>query len=196
MQVIQKDLAAILGMSPRRIRQLTDEQKVFVKNAEGRYDVAQCVQSYINFKVSAETSRGNDLDYWGEKAKHENTKRKMSDMQLARMKRESFDAADVEEAWAVLVLAFKDELESLPHKLAPLLVGIEDMAEADRIIEAEINSALEVLSQFDVDKIESREDLTEEDEDEAQPREVPPPDVRPNPARKKAKRKPVGGRKP
>jgi phage terminase Nu1 subunit (DNA packaging protein) len=53
MQIKQKELAEILGVSARRIRQLTDEQGLFVKNAERRYDAAKCVKTYINYKLKA-----------------------------------------------------------------------------------------------------------------------------------------------
>lgn len=166
MQVIQKELAKILGISTRRIQQLAAENGMFKSKTGTKYDLADCVQDYIKFKIESETSGKNDLDYWQEKAKHEQAKRTITQMKLARMKRESFDAADVEDAWAALLIEFKDELKSLPHKLAPLLIGMEDMAEIARTVEFQIDGALFALSQFDLDKINNNDEMPEEDEDE------------------------------
>lgn len=149
MQMSQKDLADALGLSPRRIRQLSADNGLFRMDADKKYNLAECIQEYIHFKLDAATSRGNDLDYWEEKAQHEQAKRKITEMKLSRMKRESFDATDVEDVWAALILGFREELQALPHKLAPLLIGLEDMAEIDRTIEGEMNSALLTLSQFE-----------------------------------------------
>jgi len=195
MQLSQKELADALGLSPRRIRQLYADNGLFRIHEDKKYNLAECVREYVSFKINAETSRGNDLDYWEEKAKHEEAKRKITQMKLARMKRESFDASDVEDAWAELLLAFKDELQALPHKLAPLLIGLDNMAQIDRTIEGEVNSALMTLSELDIDKIAIHKDMTEDDEDEEQYQEIPsqsPPDPQ---AGKKANRKRVGGRK-
>ena len=58
MEVNQKQLAQYLGISSRRIRQLR-EDGVFRK-ADGKvagYDLAKCIQEYIEYKVNAETGR-------------------------------------------------------------------------------------------------------------------------------------------
>lgn len=196
MQLTQKDLAEALGLTPRRIRQLSADNGLFRAGEDKRYNLAECVREYIRFKVESATSGGNDLDYWEEKAKHEEAKRKITEMKLSRMKRESFDASDVEDVWAALLIGFKEELEAVPHKLAPLLIGLDDMAELDRMIADEIGAAFLSLSDFNLDKIESRDDMTEEDAHEEQYPENNLGAAGAAAPGKKANRKRVGGGKP
>lgn len=195
MQVSQKELAEALGLTPRRIRQLSADNGLFRVQTDKRYNLTECIQEYIKFKLEVETSRGNDLDYWEEKARHEEAKRKITEMKLSRMRRESFDASDVEDVWAALILGFREELQALPHKLAPLLIGLDDMAEIDRTIEAEMNSALLTLSQFDLNKIESSHDMGEDDaddEDEEQYTQIPAEPSTAPPAAQKANSQRLG----
>ena len=55
MLVNQKQLAKILGITARRVRDLKEEG--FFENAEGgmRYALEKCVPEYIEYKVNAET---------------------------------------------------------------------------------------------------------------------------------------------
>ena len=166
MLVNQTQLANALGISTRHVRELQAEKNLFKAKSGTKYELDKCVADYVAYKIEAETSTGNSVDYWEEKALHEESKRKITELNLSRMRRESFDASDVEDAWGSLILAFKEELQSLPHKLSPQLIGVDDMGEMARIIETEINSALITLAHFSLDKIESGGYMLEEMEDE------------------------------
>lgn len=55
MEVNQKELANILGITTRRVRQLRDEEKIFKYSDESgskKYDLKKRVQNYIQFKSS------------------------------------------------------------------------------------------------------------------------------------------------
>ena len=61
MDVNQKELAAILGISDRRVRQLKNEFGLFSRNTvDGKktknYCLEKCVPEYINYKLEAECS--------------------------------------------------------------------------------------------------------------------------------------------
>lgn len=58
MIVNQKQLANVLGITDRRVRQLRDEQGIFTYDNQikgKRYNLEKCVQEYIDYKLS----RGN-----------------------------------------------------------------------------------------------------------------------------------------
>ena len=58
MIVNQKQLANVLGISDRRVRQLRDKEGIFLYDSdiEGKkYNLEKCVQEYINYKLT----RGN-----------------------------------------------------------------------------------------------------------------------------------------
>ena len=166
MQVTQKELADALGLTTRWVRQLASDNGIFTPKPDKKYNLAECVQEYIDFKLESTDKGGSDREFLLEKAWHEEAKRKITQMKLARMKRETFDASDVEDVWAELILNFKEELQSVPHKLAPMIIGVDDMTEIARMFENEINTALLALSNFDLSKIKNDDYYGEDEDDE------------------------------
>ena len=195
MEVSQKELSEALGITTRQIYRLTSEKNMFRARIGGKYDLAACVQEYLNFKVEEAKSGAHGPDYWEEKAKHEHTKLEMSLIKLAKMRRETFDANDVEDAWAFLLLEFKNAMQNMPHRLAPLVVGNDDIFDITRLIEGDVNDMLLSLSQFDIDKIKSDDDLTGDEEDEEERIVVPAKSETPAKAGRKNDNKRVGGNK-
>lgn len=163
--VNQKELSEILGITPRWVQKLSKENGMFMHRKKNKYILSDCVKEYIEYKIEVETTGGNDPDYWKEKAKHEYIKRQISEQKLSRMKRESFDAADVEDAWSYIILNFKNKLLSFPHKLATLIVNESSIFKITGIINAEFDILLNELSNFSLDDIESGDECFDDDED-------------------------------
>ena len=80
--VKQIDLAEILGLTDRRIRQLVGEG-VISKSGNG-YDLYVCVQEYIDYKNSAapHTPTAPEVAMLEEKALHEKAKREIAELKL------------------------------------------------------------------------------------------------------------------
>jgi phage terminase Nu1 subunit (DNA packaging protein) len=55
-EISTESLAAVLGLTPQRIGQLT-HSGVFVKAGHGRYSLPNAVQAYVNYKVAGESRR-------------------------------------------------------------------------------------------------------------------------------------------
>ena len=173
MDVNQKELAAILGITDRRVRQLKSEFGLFSGNAaEGKgikkYCLERCVPEYINYKLETEAPQGT-FNKEKEQAEHEQIKKKISILKLRRLKRELHEADDVEEFLTNMLVDFKNRLLSVPHKVAPLVVSEDDVNVILGILEKEIFQTLEELSEYDplkIDKESILQMMGDEDEDE------------------------------
>ncbi len=166
MQVNQKELAHYLGISTRRIRDLRAEG--LFKRAAGKvagYDLAECIQEYISYKVKAEAGRRAYVSKEEVQIKHEEVKRKISILKLRRMRRELHEAADVEEFLAEMLLRFRNRLLAVSPRVAMKVSGETDMSRLTDIIQQEMLLTLEELSEYDADEID-KSDLRELDDDD------------------------------
>lgn len=173
MEVNQKELAGILGLSDRRIRQLIQDFGLFSAFEAGgkrqkRYNLEKCVQEYIEYKISEETGKGASKDKEEAQTKHEEIKIKISQLKLRRLKRELHAAEDVEDFLTEMLVAFRARLLVIPQKIGPLAVGESDENKIIELLEREIFETLETLSEYDPMKIEKEKSFLcmEEDEEE------------------------------
>lgn len=167
MIVNQKELANILGISARQIRNLQHDFDFFAKQENGRgYDLSKCVQEYIEYKVKAEVPKGTTVDIEKEKAEHERIKKNMSSLKLRKMKRELHEAADVEIFLSEMLYNFRNKLLATPTKVATLIVGEKDVNQIISILTKEMNDILDELSEYDPEEFSSDDYSEEEEEDE------------------------------
>lgn len=173
MDVNQKELAAILGITDRRVRQLKNEFGLFSKGLSSEkkqknYVLEKCVPEYINYKLEAEVQQ-TGYNKEKEQAEHEQIKKKISILKLRKLKRELHEADDVEEFLTDMLVNFKNRLLSVPQKVAPLIVSEDDVNVILDILEREIFQTLEELSEYDplkIDKDTTSQILEEMDEEE------------------------------
>jgi len=168
MVVNQKELAHILGITGRRVRQLREEGFFsFHENGRG-YLLEKCVPEYIDFKIKAEVKQGTSLDKEKEQAEHENIKKKISELKFRKMKGELHEARDVEYFLGEMLISFKNRLLAVPNRIAMQIIGEEDINSITQILKAEIVEALKELSDYDPGKINQKDliDIDEEEEDD------------------------------
>ena len=146
MTVNGRQLAAILRLSPARITQLKADG-IIESTAENKYDLKDCVQCYIEYKIMDATGGGN-VDFLREHARLEKARREKAEIQLAAFKKDYLDAADVEQCWNELINVSRERLRRIPADIAPLLVGISDATERKAIIADAIDTALWELSRY------------------------------------------------
>ena len=165
MEVNQKELAAIIGITPRRIRELRQEGFFETIPGSKKYDLAKCVQEYIEYKIKAEVKTGKSLNKEEAQAKHENIKMEISILKLRRLKRELHEAKDVENFLSNMLINFKNKLLSIPSKVSVQIVGEQDINKIIGVLNKEVMETLEELSEYNPDEIEG-ESLEEYYEDE------------------------------
>ncbi len=174
MDVNQKELAAILGVTDRRIRQLRDEYGLFEKGrTEGKktknYCLEKCVPEYINYRLEAEAQQGTTVVKEKEQAEHEQIKKKISVLKLRKLRKELHEADDVEEFLTDMLMNFKNRILAVPQKVAPLIVSEDDVNEIIDVLEKEMFGTLDELAEYDplkIDKEKNSSLLLEDDEEE------------------------------
>lgn len=172
MEVNQKQLAQILGISTRRIRQLREDGVFYRKDGKVTgYNLEQCIQEYIEYKVKAETGRRTSLAKEEVQAEHEEIKKQISVLKLRKLRRELHEAADVESFLTEMLVRFRNKLLAVPAKLAFRIAGETDISKMTDIINKEMLSVLEELAEYDPDEIDGLQgiemyDDSEEDEGE------------------------------
>lgn len=177
MDVNQKELAAILGITDRRVRELTRDYGLFEKGRTAgkktkNYCLEKCVPEYINYKLEAEAKQGTTLVKEKEQAEHEQIKKKISILRLRKLRRELHEAEDVEEFLTDMLMSFKNKLVTIPQKVAPLVISEDDINVIIKILEKEIFETLDELAEYDPLKINKEssaaiiEELEEEEDEE------------------------------
>ncbi|MDU4852843.1 MAG: DNA-packaging protein [Clostridioides difficile] len=167
MNVNQKELATILGITSRRVRQLREEGFFsFAENGK-KYSLEKCVQEYIEYKVKAETNSGTSIDVEREKAEHEQIKKNISKLKLRKLKKELHEASDVELFLNEMLINFRNRLLSIPSKVAVQILGEEDVNRIIEILQKEMYETLDELSEYNPDEINREKNYDyEDDEDE------------------------------
>lgn len=152
-----KAVAAWLGVTDRRVRQLRDEG-VLPETKPGLWELRPTVTRYINY-----LRKGSD-DLNAERTKLTAEKRKAAERENRIKDGEVHSAEDIERAVKTLCLNIRGKLLSIPAKLAPELATMGGQQEKifDALRET-IREALEELSDYRT--AFARE--TEEDGDDA-----------------------------
>lgn len=164
--VVSTDVMAdILGFTRRRVNQLVNEG-VLERKAPGRFLLLQNVKKYLEFLRTGQYEEEEEAqaEYWEEKALHEKAKREMAELKLAKLKNQLHDATDIELVMTNMLVNFRNRILGIPQKVAPKIIGIENLAEISEIINNELLEALTELSEYDPAMFAGGEIIEEEDD--------------------------------
>lgn len=164
-EVTEVELADMLGVSQRRVRQLAVDG-VAVKTRAGRYDLKLSVQNYIrNIKDKDKTAnQGIDKIKAAREAEGlmtDRLKKKKIELQVRKMENQLHEAEDVKMIWNTMIVAAKSRITSIPTKTAPKLVGLENIKEVESILSREVKEALNEIAEYDVNKFVEAEEMNE-----------------------------------
>ena len=159
------DLAKMLGVSDRHIRDLANEN-VVKKTAQGKYLLLESVRGYIEYLKSRNDA---DISLKDEKIKEE-TKRIIKDTEIKELKikelKNQLHSADViEKVMTDSLINMKGKLLSLSNKLAPQIIALDNLGEIQDVIQDGIFEALEELSEYNQEMFRSK-NFVEDDEEE------------------------------
>lgn len=150
--VVNTDVMAdILGFTRQRVNQLAKDG-VLDKQAPGRFLLHRNIKRYIDFLRTGQRTEKEDeaqADYWAEKALHEKAKRETTEIKLAQLRNQMHDAVDVEMAVTNMLATFRNRILSIPQKVAPKIIGLDNLAEINEVINIELLEALLELSDYD-----------------------------------------------
>lgn len=158
LSVSEEDLAECLGVSARRVRQMVKEG-IAVKVSAGKYDIKESAKRYIQAMKDKEKNQNQSLEKLkiaqaAETLTHERLKKRKTELVVEEMEKKLHLASDVEEIWNMMVLNAKSRITSIPVKVSPVLVGLEDVKEVQSILKREINDCLNEISNYDVSKFD------------------------------------------
>lgn len=161
-----KELAKVIGLSERHLQRLSQEG-IIKKNDKGKYLLYESIRSYINYLKEIESTPQqlqeeklkNEIEYLKTRDRKENIKIKILEADL-------HEASDVKRVMNNIISGFKGQLQTIPYKLAPLVIGIDNLGEIQEIIINNINSVLLELSEYDRSKfLKNKEYVNSEDEE-------------------------------
>ena len=167
----KKELATIAGYTYRRLydidRDLPEGKKLFVKGGDGKYDLAIFVQKWVEYNVAAETPEDwEDLD--AVKAKHEIVKTQKTELEVARMRGQLIDVADVRRLWGDIANTVMQNLIHLPSKLAPMLQMLDNVELIANIIDEEIRKIRNKIAETPLPDYAAESGESEDDEEEGE----------------------------
>lgn len=141
--------AALLGLSPQRLRELTRAGKV-PKAGHGRYDPFQLVPAYVASLREAAAGRASEregLDLVQERAALAKAQREKLEREAAEAARELIRATEVRATWFRLARGARDALLHMPDRIAPILASETDAAEVHALLLAEVERVCHRIAQ-------------------------------------------------
>ena len=145
-------LGKVWGITDRRVRQLREEG-VISEVARGKYDLFECTRKYCDFLRQAANANANSkevkLSLDNEKALHEKAKREKAELQLQVMRGEVHLGEDVEKVMTDMISTARTKLLALPSKVAPTVIGYDNISKIQAILSNYIEEALLELSEYD-----------------------------------------------
>lgn len=148
--VTSKTLSRLFNLTERRIQQLAREETI-PKADKGKYNLIECVQSYIKFLQDRSNGKHNkdSPDYIAERTRLTKAQADKVELELAVLEQSLIPAALVEEVWSKMIASSKAKLLSVPLKAAQTSLGKTELKEVEDINRTFIYEALEELSEFD-----------------------------------------------
>lgn len=149
-KVSTAELSEILGVTPRRIQQLTND-KALVRVERGQFDLTRSIKKYIEYEVEKRAPKVDDekIDPQVEAALWTKARKEKTELEVQIIKGELHRSRDVERIMNESLQAIRAGLLSLPSKMAPQLVAIEDIPFIKDILTTEIKSFMEAVSKYD-----------------------------------------------
>ena len=97
-------------------------------------------------KTDAERTEAGYINYNEARAQREHWNAQIAEMEARKMVGDLIEAAEVSTAVQRLHVNFRAKALTIPTKTAPLLVGMESLAEIEAILTAAVHEALQELS--------------------------------------------------
>ena len=138
-------IAAVLGISKRRLRQLVSEG--MPREARGQYDLSACVQWFAKYKTAL-ASRSSKLDQ--ARLRKALAEAKLAEIQVTAMAEKLIPADVVQDTWKKITETIRARLLDIPAEIAAELKGVESKAEAQEIVKNQLYAAMTKLSQKDL----------------------------------------------
>ena len=164
----KKDLSALAGYSDRRLRDidtgLPQQEKLFVKSEDGKYNLALFVQRWVAYRIKAE--RGDEATLEDVKAIHEKVKTQKTELEVAKMRGELVAVQDVRRLWGNVASTVTQAFTGLPSRVAPTILMMNSVEAIAAVVDDEVRAVLTQIAETPVPEYAMQADDTlEEDGD-------------------------------
>lgn len=165
MEMKQAALAALMGLSTRRISQLSGEG-IAVRVGPGTFDAAVTIQNYIRHVTGKAGSRESNLDLNAEKARLAKEQADGQAMKNAQLRGELVEADAVAQEWEGIIADVRSAMLAIPGRIRRRAGGALDAA-AISLVDHEIREALTALAEPDANQAARPSEGEAATEDEA-----------------------------
>ena len=148
-KVTASDLAAILGLTERRIGHLV-VKKILRRESRGTFDLADSVQAFIAHRETVVATEHGVGAYGKARADLYRERAKMARLQRQKLEGELIAKVDIIAMNTEIATVVKTRILAIGSKIAPRLVMIPTPAQIESLLRAEHVEALEELSQLKV----------------------------------------------
>lgn len=169
--LIQRQLAEMLDLDPRQIRNL---EKVGLPTSkvkgEKRYPWPKCLHWYLAHKVDAIAKRSDGKELDAQRLRKLTAEADLAELK-AEQERGRLVAIDyMEQQTTTLLQRLRAKLLNAPSKHAPAMVGLRTMHEAQSRLELAFAEVMTALAETGEDpELDAGDDVDETDGDEAAP---------------------------
>lgn len=136
-------LAEILGITPRRIQQLVEDEVIPRPEKPGQYDIPACVQAYY-YKEFCGDEEG-ELDGKYERARKAKAEADRIEFDLGIKRGQYVSVELVKHELEKIIMNCRGKLLAMPRKLAPTLATAETPNEAEVILTDGVEEILNEL---------------------------------------------------
>ena len=179
-EVTTTQLASIVGLTARRVRQLSQDG-VLVSSSPGKYVLSDAVQAYVSSlarggltKEEAEEAKKIERIKAQAEATLKESKAKIAQAEAKELSGQMHRSEDVSAMTSELIYTIRGALMGLPSRVAINAAALSDPAEVAEYMRGEVNQIAEEIAMFRYDpaKYEARvrerrawdEKLTDDDE--------------------------------
>lgn len=149
-RVTQKDLAWLVGYTPRTLSNLVDENKLttIVESGKRFYPTDKCVQEIIKHRESLARGKtgGAEAELDEIKLRKERAKTEREELSLLRERGELIARPLAERAIGELLTALKAQLVQFPSRYESDLVGLENRVKVRAILKPAVHQEIQRLS--------------------------------------------------
>ncbi|WP_185766795.1 type IV toxin-antitoxin system AbiEi family antitoxin domain-containing protein [Niallia circulans] len=142
--VTTAEISEILGVSKRRIQQFADDGAL-VRLSRGYYDLPQSINKFIEYQISKALPSDSKIDKEEEMALWTRAKKEKTQLEVQIIKGELHRSEDVKRIMNDMLIAFRQKTLSLPSKMAPQLIMVEDLQVIKDLLK---NSVIELLTEL------------------------------------------------
>lgn len=151
--VSTEELASLVGLSGRRIRQLADEG-ILPKSDRNEFKLTVSVLAFLAYREAQiraefEAANPNAADYEKERARLTRSKADKAEIEADLLKGTVHESSAVAAVMNEMLASFRQRVLVIPTKTAPLTADCSSTAECYSIIEKECHEALGELADYD-----------------------------------------------